>query len=85
MITLTLNFPHAEWTVELPAVPRNGETVWWKNEEFTVIKVDWVAEVEGRGSVSVLVFPATQGARKLMAQEKAEARAEPAEFAKTNG
>lgn len=76
MITLMLHFPHADWTVELPAVPRQGETVWWKGGKFTATSVDWHPEPVGPGEVSVEVEPADLEAHKVMEQERAEARAE---------
>jgi hypothetical protein len=85
MITLMLHFPHADWTVELPAVPRQGETVWWKDGKFTVTSVDWHPELEGPGAVSVELDPSDMKARQVMEQETNEARAEAAEFAKAEG
>ncbi|MEE1764456.1 hypothetical protein PUR53_36390 [Streptomyces sp. SP18BB07] len=72
MITMMLHFPHMDWTVQLPAVPRQGESLWWGEGKFTVTSVDWLPEREGPGGVSVELEPADMEAHKVMEQEKAE-------------
>ena len=79
MPVVTLHFPHADYeNVDVPAVPREGESFHWDepalqlSTEWKVSGVDWHGSPTGPGSVSLALDPANVEAIQRSEQHEAE-------------
>lgn len=79
MPAVTLHFPHADYeNVDVPAVPREGETFHWDepelllSTEWKVVGVDWHGSPTGPGSVSITLDPANVEAMQRSEQHQTE-------------
>ncbi|CAM5722609.1 MULTISPECIES: hypothetical protein [Streptomyces] len=82
-IQVYLNFPHEDWTVELPAVPRIGETLEWESPEgigqWTITDITWTAYPDQPGAVGLALDPGNEETKQLMAEQEAAREARIAE------
>ena len=79
-ITVDLNFPHEDWTVEMHAVPRVDETLEWETDQgdtgqWKVTEVNWTAHPTRPGSVSLALDPANEYTEQIMAKQDAARKA----------
>ncbi|MEU5748288.1 hypothetical protein ABZ804_22450 [Streptomyces sp. NPDC047726] len=79
MPSVTLHFPNADYeNVNVPAVPRVGETLHWDepklllSTQWKVSSVDWHSSPTGPGSVSVTLDPANVEAMQRSEQHELE-------------
>ncbi|TXS68919.1 type II toxin-antitoxin system Phd/YefM family antitoxin [Streptomyces sp. sk2.1] len=67
-IKMSLHFPHADWTVQLPVVPRTGEFFEWEDPQhgsarWEVTEVIHVAD-PNEAYIAITLDPADEEARK---------------------
>lgn len=72
-IKVGLHFPHVDWTVHLPVVPRKGEFVEWEDPEhgggrWEVTEVIHVASPD-EVDIALTLDPADEDARKQVAEK----------------
>lgn len=73
-VEVSLHFPHADWTMHMPAVPRQGEIVAWEDPDsgdearWEVTEVIHSASPEG-AAIGVTLDPADDEARKQATQQ----------------
>lgn len=74
---ISLHFPHADYIVEMPAVPRVGEQVEFTEADpdtnWTVTEVSHTAYANGTpGTINLTLDPANDHTRKVMEWQEAE-------------
>jgi hypothetical protein len=77
---ISLHFPHADYIVEMPAVPRVGERVEFTEADpdtndtnWTVTEVSHTAYANGiPGTINLTLDPADDHTRKVMQRQEAE-------------
>lgn len=78
-IKVQLNFPHEDWTVQMIAVPREGERLEWDDPKgagagrWIVSEVTWSAYADQLGSVYLTLDPADEQTKELMDIQRAAA------------
>lgn len=66
---VSLNFPHFDWTVQMPAVPAKGDTVEWSDPnigdtKWHVTEVIYTAHPDREGSINLTLDPADDYAKE---------------------
>ncbi|MEU0857452.1 hypothetical protein ABZ352_18715 [Streptomyces griseofuscus] len=79
---VTIRFPHGDRSAELPGVPRQGETLYWREGRFNVTEVAWDADPQQDSEVTITVDPADMKARHVIEADSVvaseDSRAQPA-------
>jgi antitoxin (DNA-binding transcriptional repressor) of toxin-antitoxin stability system len=68
-VQVTLHFPHVDWTVHMPIVPRKGELIDWQdpdhgNAVWKVTAVEYTVYPDEPGPIDIMVDPADDDARQ---------------------
>lgn len=74
---INLNFPHFDWTVQMPAVPAKGDVVDWSDSEigdtkWLVTEVIYTASPDREGSIYLALDPGDDYTKERSERFKAD-------------